>query len=252
MTNDLQLKIIQPESALSGFVESFWMLANNSDQNKDTAIMPDGRVDVLFSYSDTEPFNIMLMNLDRQSSQVVLSAKTIIFAVSFKLIAVEYILETSIAGQFNIPVQLPDNFWDISINDLNNFENFVTKVSEKIRNILKGKKVDDKKRILFEYIYSSNGSMTVKELSEKSCWTSRQINRYFNQYIGISLKEYCTILRFQAALPQIKKGKFFPEQNFADQAHFIKAIKKHSGLTPKELNKNKNDRFIQLLALPKK
>ncbi|MVN23154.1 helix-turn-helix domain-containing protein [Mucilaginibacter arboris] len=252
MTNDIQLKIIKPNATLSNFVESFWMLVNNSDNDKDIATLPDGRVDVLFSYSDTEPFNAMLMDLDIHASQIIFSAKTIIFAVSFKLLAVKYILETSIAYQLNNPLQLPDNFWDISINDLNNFENFANKVSEKILNILKGKKVDDKKRRLFEYIYLSNGSMTVKELSAKSFWTSRQINRYFNQYIGISLKEYCTILRFYATLPQIKKGKFFPEQNFADQAHFIKAIKKHSGLTPKELNKNKNDRFVQLLALPKK
>lgn len=252
MTNDLKIRIVQPDATLSDFVESFWMLANTSDNDKDIAILPDGRVDVLFSYSDTEPFHIMLMDLDRQYSQVLFPSKTIILAVSFKLLAVEYILETSISGQLNNPLQLADNFWDIGINDLDNFEAFVAKVSAKIRGILKGKKIDDKKLRLFEYIYSTNGSMTVADLAEKSCWNSRQINRYFNKYIGISLKEYCNILRFQASLPQIRQGKFFPEQHFSDQAHFIKVVKKHSGLTPKELNKNENDRFIQLLVLPKK
>ena len=252
MINELELKIALPNAELSEFVGSFWMLVNNSGKDKELAVLPDGRVDVLFSYSDTEPFNVMLMDLDRQSSRTIFASKTTIFAVSFKLLAVEYILETSVADQKNNPFVLPDNFWDISIEDLNNFEHFVKKVSDKILDILKEKKVDDKKRKLFEHIYASDGSMTVKELSEKSFWTSRQINRYFNQYIGISLKEYCTILRFKASLPQIKEGKFFPEQNFTDQAHFIKAVKKHSGLTPKELNKNENDRFIQFLDLPKK
>lgn len=252
MNNELQFKTIQPNATLSPFVESFWMLANNSDKDKDLAILPDGRVDVLFSYADTAPFHILLMNMDRQSAQTIFAASTVIFAVSFKLLALEYILETSIASQQTQPTLLPDNFWNISIDDLNNFENFVGKVSEKMLNLLKEKKIDDKKSRLFAHVYSSNGLMTVKELAEKSFWTSRQINRYFNHYVGISLKEYCNILRFRASLPQIKEGKFFPELNFADQAHFIKTIKKLSGLTPKELNKNKNDRFIQLLALPNK
>jgi AraC-like DNA-binding protein len=252
LTNELELKIALPNPELSEFVGGFWMLVNNSDKDKELAVLPDGRVDVLFSYSDKEPFNAMLMDLDRQSSQTLFASRTTIFAVSFKLLAIEYILETSVANQQNYPLVLSSNFWNINIDDLNDFDHFVKKISGKILDILKGKKIDDKKRKLFENIYTTDGSMTVKELSEKSFWSSRQINRYFNQYIGISLKEYCNILRFKASWPQIKEGKFFPEQNFADQAHFIKTVKKHSGLTPKGLNKNENDRFVQFLDLPKK
>ncbi|WP_100841465.1 AraC family transcriptional regulator [Flavobacterium sp. 5] len=252
MNTELELRTALPDPTLSEFVGSFWMLVNNSDKDRELAVLPDGRVDVLFSYSSKEPFDAMLMDLDRHSSQTIFASTATIFAVSFKLLAVEYILETSIADQKNHPLVLPDNFWDIGIDDLNDFDRFIKKISEKIHQILKEKKIDDKKRKLFEHIYASDGSLTVKELADKSFWSSRQINRYFNQYIGISLKEYCNILRFKASWPQIKEGKFFPEQNFTDQAHFIKTVKKHSGLTPKGLNKNENDRFIQFLDLPKK
>ena len=76
MAKDLQLKIVEPDAALSDFVASFWMLANDSDNGKDIATLPDGRVDVLFTFSETEPFHVMLMDLEKQSSQVVFSAKT--------------------------------------------------------------------------------------------------------------------------------------------------------------------------------
>jgi AraC-like DNA-binding protein len=89
----------------------------------------------------------------------------------------------------------------------------------------------------------------VKELSQKAYWSARQIGRYFNNYFGINLKAYCNILRFRASFTQIKEGKFFPEGDFADQPHFIKEVKKHSGVTPKVLNKNKNDRYIQFSLL---
>jgi AraC-like DNA-binding protein len=146
---------------------------------------------------------------------------------------------------------LPDNFWDFSENDLNYFDSFCQKATGAIRQRI-AKKTDDRKRKLFDLIYTTNGAMSVSELSEKVSWTSRQINRYFNQQYGISLKVYCNILRFRASFQQIKEGKLFPEQNFVDQSHFIKEIKKLSGVAPKELSLNKNDRFIQLSTLPEK
>jgi AraC-like DNA-binding protein len=91
--------------------------------------------------------------------------------------------------------------------------------------------------------------MPVKELSEKVYWSSRQINRYFNQQFGVSLKAYCNILRFSASFKHISEGKLFPGQNFTDQNHFIKETKKYAGVTPKELSKNKNDRFIDITAI---
>jgi len=128
---------------------------------------------------------------------------------------------------------------------------FCKKASAKIDSLLI-KEIDLRKQKLFNLIYESNGAMSVKELSEQSHWSSRQINRYFNQYFGLSLKAYCSILRFRASLEHIAKGKLFPEENFSDQTHFIKEIKKISGSLPKELFQNKNDRFILLSALSTK
>lgn len=252
MDNELKLLTIRPNPSLTDFVDVFYLFANHSDKGIEIASLPDGKVDLIFMSSDNEPFKVLLMDLDRQPFKGTFPAKTVVFATSFKLMALEYILETSIAELNTEPKLLPDNFWNIGINDLNDFEVFTNKISEKILTILATKKVDEKKRILFNHIYSSNGEMTVKLLSEKSLWTSREINRYFNKYVGLSLKAYCNILRFKASLPQIKEGKFFPEQNFADQNHFIRNVKKYSGLTPKELSKNENDRFVLLLDFTQK
>lgn len=252
MDNELKLSTIQADPSLSDFVDVFYMFENHSDKGIEIASLPDGKVDLIFIASDNEPFKTLLMDLDRQPFQGTFPAKTTVFAISFKLLALEYVLETSIAELQSQPKQLSDNYWDISICDLNDFEIFVNNISKKIKNILSTKKIDEKKRLLFEYIYLSNGEMPVKELSEKSFWTSRDINRYFNKYVGLSLKAYCNILRFKASLPQIKKGDFFPEQKFADQNHFIRNVKKYSGVTPKELNRNENDRFVLLLDFPKK
>ena len=247
---DIQFKSSKPAAELNAFVESFWMLKSTSTTGKDLVILPDGRVDLIFSCAEGEPFNVMLMNLDREATQTTLPAKTIMFAVSFKLPALEYILETAVAGMQH-PVQMPANFWDISYGDLSDFDEFVHRISERLHHLLSSKQLDVRKQRLFDLLYTSQGSITVKALSDRACWSSRQINRYFQEYVGISLKEYSNILRFRASFSQIKEGRLFPEQRFADQAHFIKSIRKHAGVTPKALSRNKNDRFIQLSALTK-
>lgn len=130
------------------------------------------------------------------------------------------------------------------------FENFCGKATQIINRILIPN-IDNRKKKLFELIYFSKGSITVKELSENVFWSSRQINRYFNQQFGISLKTYCNILRFGSSFKPISEGILFPEQNFTDQNHFIKEIKKYSGVTPKELSRNKDNRFMDIVAIKK-
>jgi AraC-like DNA-binding protein len=110
--------------------------------------------------------------------------------------------------------------------------------------------IDPRKKNLFDLIYASNGAISVKELSEKICWSSRQINRYFQDTFGLSLKTYCNVMRFRSSFGHIKAGKLFPEENYADQSHFIREIRKYSGVVPKELARNRNDRFIQFSTLP--
>ncbi|TCC84031.1 helix-turn-helix domain-containing protein [Pedobacter hiemivivus] len=248
--DDIEYKIIKPDSSLSDFVESFWMIVNHSEESKEIVVLPNATIDISLSRSLSEPFHIMLMGLENEAGQTSLNPKMVIFAISFKLLAIEYLLKTSISDLVNEGRPLPPDFWGFSQDDLNDFDSFHFKASNKIKELIK-EKIDERKRRLFELIYSSNGALTVKELSEKVYWSSRQINRYFNQQFGISLKLYCNLLRFSASFNQLNDGRLFPEQNYTDQAHFIREIKKFSGVAPGELSKNKNDRFIQLSALKK-
>ncbi|HEY5462974.1 MAG TPA: AraC family transcriptional regulator [Hanamia sp.] len=250
-TKDIEWRTVNPPNELNDFVESFWMLANYSDKEHQIVILPDGRFDIIFSLTDGKKFQAALKGLDTVPEQRTMPPKSIFFAVSFKLLAIEYLLEEKVDSLLNEGLRLPTDFWGITKNDLTDFNAFCEKVSVKMILLIKPN-IDNRKQQLFDLIYASHGTLTVKELSEKVFWSSRQINRYFNQIFGISLKAYCNIFRFKSSLYNIKNGELFPALNFADQTHFIKEVKKMSGVTPKELSKNKNDRFILLSSLPKK
>jgi len=165
--------------------------------------------------------------------------------VSLKPLGIEYLTDISIAGLINQVQRLPDHFWDINREDLDDFEAFCQKMLEELVTQA-AINIDNRKRELFNLIYTSNGTMPVQELSEKVYWSRRQINRYFNNTFGLALKTFCKIIRFRASLSHIERGILFPEQDFSDQSHFIKEIKKFAGVTPKKLADNKNDRFLQL------
>lgn len=252
MDNDLAYKLVKPDKSISGFVESFWYLHNRSDSDKETIGLPDGLVDLFLVQSPEGSFRIVLIGVGTEPHERgIIPAYSLRFAISFKLPAVEYLLQQPIADIVNDGKSLPAGFWDFNADDLNDFDAFCRKATQKILSLLPGE-TDSRKQQLFDLIYASKGSITVKKLSEKAFWSSRQINRYFNQQFGVSLKTYCKILRFRASLDHIAEGKLFPEENFADQTHFIREIKKFSGVVPKELLKNKNDRFILLSAIAAK
>lgn len=252
MNEDLKYRIIEPQAELKNFVESFWQLENSSESGKEIIVVPDGRVDLFISHSKEQGFHITLSGLESEAECVVFDGHTIIFAISFNLLAIEYILDQPISSLLNGITTLPIDFWGFQEEDLSDFEAFCNKSSALLIKTLREKSIDPRKQKLFELIYANHGELTVHALAESVNWSERQINRYFKEQFGISLKSYSTILRFRASFSQIKAGKLFPEQNFTDQAHFIKEVKKFSGVTPKELHKNTNDRFIQFSTLPKK
>ncbi len=241
----------RPGKKLIPFVQSFWMLENPSDQEVETTVLPDGMVDLFIFRSGHSPYQVALKGVETAPSQTVIVPKIKMFAIGFKPLAIEYLFHTQIAHILNEAMHIHDPWWQFSEADLDDFDKFVKTASQKIADTLTTP-VDTRKKELFDLIFEHNGALTVQELSEKVFWSARQINRYFNQQFGLSLKAYCNIIRFRASFEQIKHGKLFPEQNFFDQAHFIKEVKKLSGVAPKELKDNKNDRFLQLSILPGK
>jgi len=251
MDNDLKYKFIKPDKSLDDFVESFWYLENLSDNYKQVTILPDGRMDLFLTKSAIEPFHIVLLGIETHYNQPVITPKRQTFAISFKPFAIEYLFHDLVSDFIGNVKQLPTDLWDFSAEDLTDFDLFCQKAMQKIQSLLP-KDIDERKRKLFQLIYSSNGTLTVSELSDQVFWSSRQINRYFNKQFGLSLKAYSSIIRFRASFPHIKEGNLLPKEGFVDQSHFIKEVKKLSGVSPKELSKNKNDRFIQFSTLPSK
>lgn len=241
----LEHQIRQPNSALTEFVGRFWMVRNPSEQHQEIIIIPNGMIDMVFTIAEDGSLESHLIGIENEPSQHRIDPGAVYIGVGLKLLSIEYCLKESIAPIFGKTIPLTSLQHGITKTDLDNFEIFCYKISATLQSRI-STEIDIRKKMLFQALYDTHGSLKIKEYAEICCWTSRQINRYFSEWFGLSLKEYCNILRFRASLHHVKEGKFFPEQNYSDQSHFIREVKKFTGVTPKELFKRQNDRFIQV------
>ena len=241
MNNNFHFKIVRPDKPLADFVYSFSSLQNISDI-AEGVIVPNGRIDLIFFRTTDNQFLISLLGLETKPKLMPRQHISTFFAINFNPLAVEYVLHQSIADILNTGRILMNNFWGFNADDLNDFDKFCEKATQKIQSLLP-KEIDERKRTLFEWIFASNGEISIKEFSEKLFWGERQINQYFNQQFGLSLKAYCNILRFQASLSHIKEGKLFPQLDYYDQSHFIKEIKNSPAFHPKSCSKIKTTVF---------
>ena len=85
-------------------------------------------------------------------------------------------------------------------------------------------------------IYQSNGTIRIKKLNEKLFISQSPFEKRFRKVVGATAKKFASIVRFQSVLNDLNNIKSLTEicyeNNFFDQAHFIKDFKQYTGDTP--------------------
>ena len=105
--------------------------------------------------------------------------------------------------------------------------------------------------LIFEYciekITASKGRITIKELEKKTGYSSRWLNIKFNDKLGVSPKNFSSIIRFKHYYEGFISGdekSFFRNEFYElyyDQSHFIKDFKRFTGLPPTKFEKQINN-----------
>ncbi len=87
-----------------------------------------------------------------------------------------------------------------------------------------------------KFIYQSNGTIPIKELNKKLLISQSPFEKRFRKIVGTTPKKFASVIRFNTVLSQLDKTKSLTEicyeNNFFDQAHFIKDFKQFTGDTP--------------------
>ncbi|PHR30367.1 MAG: hypothetical protein COA38_10330 [Fluviicola sp.] len=240
-------KQLWPSDELSDYVELYWEHKNLLSSPKKMTIAPDSFFKIILYIKDDQIVDYFLTGLWTKEKEIVIPAKTTVYGIKFKLLSPEFILNREIASLLNESAPLETIYLNADQLDFSSLESTTLHFEKELtKRLQKNQSVASKKLQLSQLLDKVGGDITVENVGNQINWSSRQINRYLNKYLGISLKKYLNIQKCYASYVQIINGNLFPEKGFYDQAHFIREIKKHTSETPKNLNKEMDDRFIQL------
>lgn len=91
---------------------------------------------------------------------------------------------------------------------------------------------------IIQFILDKKGGVTLKEVLEKSNYSSRTLNRYFKKYIGITPALYIRLVKFNDLMFQLHISKTLNDlilvYNFYDQTHITKDFLKFANIKPSE------------------
>src|SRR5690606_11660082 len=90
-------------------------------------------------------------------------------------------------------------------------------------------------------IYQTNGTIRIKELNEKLLISPSPREKRVRKVVGTSANKFASIVRFNTVLDNLNEAKTLTEicyeNNFFDQAHFIKDCKQFPGDTPENFKR---------------
>lgn len=252
-------KIFEPQENLKEWVKCYWTLESDFENTpKKNTIIPDGTMKLIFHYGDTYKHHF-----DNNTSSIL--PKCFLIGQLTK----PYIVEPlGVTGSFVVRFQpngfLP--FCKLSIKSIQNTAIPLEKLfglegkllgdeilnanstDERIEcieafliNKLKHKNtIDSIVKSTIDTILAVNGQHSVDTLSKQNNTSRRQLTRKFSSTIGLSPKQLSKTVRIQHALKSMLNNQFTSltdlayENEYFDQAHFIKDFKEFTGLTPKE------------------
>jgi YesN/AraC family two-component response regulator len=106
--------------------------------------------------------------------------------------------------------------------------------------------VDNIVRSTVDSLLSTNGSTSISDILKGDLSKRRQLERMFAKQVGVSPKQLGKLIRLQSALKMLLNEEDENLTNIAynneyyDQAHFIKDFKEFTGVSPKEFLGNEN------------
>jgi AraC-like DNA-binding protein len=238
----------EPHPALRPYIDAYWTATGNEPGLTMEKILPDGCIDIIFNLGpdcQTESNTYLLKSEQAyligtmtRFKETAMLPETELFGIRFKPAAFtvfyDYPLLHKLADQtvafekaFSPDIKNTVKYSAAYLDDF-----FLKKLSAPKRSILP----------IVAGIQAHGGQLSVNTLAQKYFTTIRQLERAFNQHMGISPKEFINLVRYQSTLQKIKDNttdksllEIAFESGYYDHSHLTNEIKKYTGVPPAQL-----------------
>ncbi|MDC4352451.1 AraC family transcriptional regulator [Acinetobacter baumannii] len=231
--------------AFSHIISEFYRLDISNIEYPVLAV-PDGCIDILFECSPQQP-QARICGSTLNSQVVPLKENTPYFGIRFLPGIIPNFIEVSseeILNQcLNFNELVSNKNWLIekissegSIDQQINL--FLNTFSERL-----SRKFSTTTQEVLHFIITQNNEIKIKDLERLTGYCSRHIQRMFKHDVGMSIKTFACIIRFQSAVQAMNTSKSLKlsdltyDLGYNDQAHFHKEFKKFSQMSPSDFIK---------------
>jgi len=247
---------VEPCDTLKPYIRCFWgspVPYRNKEITKDgdrnNIVIPDCCMDIIFDidYSNNKVNNLFCSINDYPfyTEEVKTSALISTFGIRFNFWAVHLFTDNQLPKKCN-EFAIVDQYFMGLRKEIEDIVIYYPKIEERIYYIEKlllrrlfNKNFRNKNLLNgVYYILKSKGVTTISEISNYISVSSRQLERIFGEYIGITPKKCCSLVRYQNIWKDIAFKRDFNLSNitysygYCDQAHMINDFKKYHGNTP--------------------
>lgn len=244
----------EPVQELAGVIKSFWMIDSEGDATiRQEKIIPDGYPEMIFHYGD--PFRARIPNewsvqqkdlLAGQISNYFFlenTGRVGMFALKFQPWALRKLFSIKIANYTDtvLPIDLKVSSTIQAIKHVairpSSFDEKTAAIENILLDFVKPGSTKSKGELATALIIHHKGAITLQQVQEQIGISERSLERYFKEYIGLSPKFYCRIIRFAYIFSLVNQGTIDWSDvsflaGFYDQSHFIKNFKEFTGEEP--------------------
>jgi len=249
--NEVEIDALENKS-----VEAVWTYYNVQD--KSHTIIPDGRADLILTFdillggkvSNIRPIiclpftKALVMNIKAHQGFI---------GIRFRAGSADTFLNTPIC---NISDSLQSGKHALAhapwLENLYRNKNSVNQLFTSINQHLCVKPTQSRSSMvtdILSLIHETQGLSQVSSIAQQIDFSERTINRQFSNAVGLSPKQYSSIIRLRRAMecladPNYAISSIAVDCGYSDQAHMTRELKNYMGQTPTRLQKSIDQQII--------
>lgn len=236
---------------LSSLIECFWV-SHSASQPISHRILPDGCMDIIYTFPNlsqkiANPFAPVAPRIIGMMTQAaIVQANTGVDQLGirfrpggiFPFVKTPLHLFTNLSEQVdNVNKALGSAVYEQLI-ELSTWQERIEKLETHLIQQLRNVSYPVPMGLVIRQIIQERGQLSIKQLSTQTTISSRQLERNFKQYVGVSPKLLSRIIRFRYITTLLKDasrdslmGIAFTN-GYTDHAHLTKEFQEFSGLQP--------------------
>lgn len=241
-----------PAPRLQPYIEMYWLMTEFWAQPERITLTPDGSMTLMLNLGEaihsrhfglTQNEGIYLIGTMSRSDEQVLHGAIRLFGIQFRPGAFTHFYQyeplSQIANQVcEFEQKLFPDIKKIVQDFVPYIDQFYLERLSSPRNSL---------LTVVKDVENLGGQVKIETLAKRHCMTERQLERRFNEQIGISPKEFINLTRFRQAFVKIQMGGTMQNQHkrsladiawecgYYDHAHLTNDFKRYAGSAPTEL-----------------